>query len=100
MNVIFEIVNKTVGCEGEVTSVSFKAVKPSKDGNYKSYGECLFSPNVKSKEFISIDKVTDSLLVKWINLNLGDKGLKAIDKTLSDRIKLENKPKQTAKFKD
>ena len=100
MSITFEIVNKTVGDKGEITSVTFKAVKPSKNGNYKSYGECLFSPNVKSKEFISIDKVTDSLLVKWINLNLGDKGLKAIDKTLSDRIKLENKPKQTAKFKD
>ena len=91
MNVIFEIVNKTVGCEGEVTSVSFKALKPSKDGNYKSYGECLFSPNVKSKGFIPIGKLSDSLLVKWVKLKLGEKGLKAIDKSLSGRISKELK---------
>ena len=100
MSITFEVASKIVGAKGEVTSVLFKSLKESDDGFYKSYGECVFSPNVKSKEFIPIDKVTDSLLVKWINLNLGDKGLKAIDKTLSDRIKLENKPKQTTKSKD
>jgi len=100
MSITFEVTSKIVGAKGEVTSVLYKALKQSDDRFYKSYGECVFSPNVKSKEFIPIDKVTDSLLVDWVNAKLGDKGLKAIDKSLSDRIKLEIKLKTTTKSKD
>ena len=100
MSITFEVASKIVGTKGEVASVLFKALKQSDDGFYKSYGECVFSPNVKSKEFIPIDKVTDSLLVKWITSNLGVEGLKAIDKSLSDRIKKEVKLKTTTKSKD
>ena len=100
MSITFEIASKIVGTKGEITSVLFKALKQSDNRFYKSYGECVFSPNVKSKEFIPFSKVTDSLLVNWVNENLGVKGLKAIDKSLSDRIKKEVKSKTTTKSKD
>ena len=100
MSVIFEITNKIVGSKGEVTSVSFKALKASTNGFYKCYGECSFSPNIKAKTFVPVGKVTSTLLENWVKLNLGEEGLKSIDKSLSDRITKETKPKKPNKSKE
>jgi hypothetical protein len=99
MNITFEIANKIVGNKGEVTSVAFKVLKQSDSGFYKSFGECIFSPDCKSKTFIPIEKVTNSLLVKWVKENVGKKGIAEIDQLLTNRIKKESTPKQTTKIK-
>lgn len=95
MSITFEIVSKNVGDRGEITSVSFKALKASNNGFYKYYGECSFSPNIKAKTFVPAEKVTSTLLENWVKLNLGEEGLKSIDKSLSDRITKETKPKKS-----
>ena len=40
MSIEIQIVNKTVDIKGGVTAVSFKAIKASNDGFYKTYGDC------------------------------------------------------------
>jgi ribosomal protein L28 len=100
MSVTFEITNKIVGSKGEVTSVTFKALKASNNGFYKCFGECSFSPNIKAKTFVPAEKVTTNLLENWVKLNLGEEGLKSIDKSLSDRITKDTKPKKPNKSKE
>ena len=100
MSVTFEITNKIVGSKGEVTSVTFKALKASNNGFYKCFGECSFSPNIKAKTFVPAAKVTTTLLENWVKLNLGEEGLKSIDKSLSDRITKDTKPKKPNNLKE
>ena len=100
MSIEIQIVNKTVDVKGGVTSVSFKALKASTNGFYKCYGECSFSPNIKAKTFVPVGKVTSTLLENWVKLNLGEEGLKSIDKSLSDRITKDTKPKKPNNSKE
>ena len=96
MSITFEIASKTVGDKGEITSVSFKALKSTENGSYKTYGECSFNPDIKATGFIPLGKVTDKLVVDWITENVGVKGVKALDTLLSNRIKKEVKPSKKA----
>ena len=99
MSVSFEITNKIVGNKGEVTSVAFKVLKQSNNGFYKSFGECSFFPDCKSKTFIPIQKVTDSLLIEWVKENVGEKKLATIEQLLTNRIKKDTALNQTTKIK-
>ena len=96
MSITFEIASKTVGDKGEITSVTFKALKATENGSYKTYGECSFNPDIKATGFIPLGKVTDKLVVDWITENVGVKGVKALDTLLSNRIKKEVKPSKKA----
>ena len=96
MSITFEIASKTVGDKGEITSVSFKALKATENGSYKTYGECSFNPDIKATGFIPLEKVTDELVVDWITENVGVKGVKALEALLSNRIKKEVKPSKKA----
>tara|TARA_R110001632_G_scaffold32949_1_gene84727 strand:+ start:116 stop:412 length:297 start_codon:yes stop_codon:yes gene_type:complete len=96
MSITFEIASKVVGSKGEITSVTFKALKATENGSYKTYGECNFNPDVKATGFIPLGKVTDKLVVDWITENVGVKGIKALDTLLSTRIKKEVKPSKKA----
>jgi|TARA_R110000782_G_scaffold10589_1_gene33024 hypothetical protein len=96
MSITFEIASKTVGDKGEITSVSFKALKATENGSYKTYGECSFNPDIKATGFIPLGKVTDKLVVDWITENVGVKGVKALEALLSNRIKKEVKPSKKA----
>ena len=89
MSITFEIVSKTVGNKGEITSVSFKALKASKIGSYKTYGDCSLTVDYDSKSFVPLQEVTDSLVADWVVKELGEKRLKAIETILSTRIKSE-----------
>ena len=89
MSITFEIVSKTVGDKGEITSVSFKALKASKTGSYKIYGDCSLAVDHDSKSFVPLQEVTDSLVADWVAKELGEKGLKNIEGVLSARIKSE-----------
>jgi hypothetical protein len=96
MSITFEIASKTVGDKGEITSVSFKALKATENGSYKTFGECSFNPDIKATGFIPLGKVTDKLVVDWITENVGVKGVKALEALLSNRIKKEVKPSKKA----
>ena len=96
MSITFEIASKVVGSKGEIASVSFKALKATKNGSYKTYGECSFNPDIKATGFIPLAKVTDKLVVDWVTENVGVKGIKALDTLLSTRIKKEVKPSKKA----
>ena len=89
MSITFEIVSKTVGNKGEITSVSFKALKASKIGSYKTYGDCSLAVDYDSKSFVPLQEVTDSLVADWVVKELGENRLKAIETVLSARIKSE-----------
>jgi hypothetical protein len=96
MSITFEIASKTVGDKGEITSVTFKALKATENGSYKTFGECSFNPDIKATGFIALGKVTDKLVVDWITENVGVKGVKALEALLSNRIKKEVKPSKKA----
>tara|TARA_R110000803_G_scaffold54778_1_gene111569 strand:+ start:30 stop:326 length:297 start_codon:yes stop_codon:yes gene_type:complete len=96
MSITFEIASKTVGDKGEITSVSFKALKATENGSYKTFGECSFNPDIKATGFIPLGKVTDKLVVDWITENVGVKGVEALEALLSNRIKKEVKPSKKA----
>ena len=96
MSIEIQIVNKTVDIKGGVTAVSFKAIKASNDGFYKTYGDCSFTVSHQSKSFIPIQKVTDETLVGWVMKDLGEKRLKLIETSLSARIKKDVKPSKKA----
>jgi hypothetical protein len=96
MSITFEIASKTVGDKGEITSVTFKALKATENGSYKTFGECSFNPDIKATGFIPLGKVTDKLVVDWITENVGVKGVKALEALLSNRIKKEVKPSKKA----
>jgi len=92
MSVEIEVVSKNNDVKGGVISASFKALKSSASGTYKTYGDCDFVVKHDSKSFVPIQDVTDSLVVAWIKKVLGETRLKAIENILSTRIKSEIKP--------
>ena len=68
---------------------TFKALKASKIGSYKTYGDCSLAVDYDSKSFVPLQEVTDSLVADWVVKELGEKRLKAIETVLSARIKSE-----------
>jgi hypothetical protein len=83
MSIEIQIVNKTVDIKGGVTAVSFKAIKASNDGFYKTYGDCSFTASYKSESFIPLSSLKNSdgelevAAGDKINVASGNKGLTA-----------------------
>ena len=86
MSIEIAIVTKTSDDRGAVVAASFKAFKASSHGSYKTYGDCTFTAKHAGKSFIRAEDVTDRMIVKWIEKELGKERLAAINDILTTRI--------------
>lgn len=89
MSVKIEILATNKDVKGGVTAASYKAIKFSDNGSYRTYGDCPLAVDHASKSFVPLQEVTDSLVADWVVKELGEKRLKAIETILSTRIKNE-----------